>query len=58
VQYPTLTDAYFWAGLRATVNGRAETARDLFRRSVGINTELRFPYLVARSLAGLGGLPR
>jgi tetratricopeptide (TPR) repeat protein len=52
-QYLTLDDAYYWAGVRAQLDGRREAARQHYASSVRTNYDRGFPYLAARRLAGL-----
>jgi tetratricopeptide (TPR) repeat protein len=51
-EYLSLDDAYYWAGVRAKLDGRADVARQHWQRSASLCCDFRFPYLAARRLAG------
>ncbi len=53
--YLDLDDAYYWAGVRAQMDGRSRTARQHCRRSADLCCDFRFPCLVARRLADASG---
>jgi len=49
--YLDLDDAYYWAAVRAQLDGQSRTARQHGRRSAELCCDYRFPYLAARRLA-------